>query len=307
MAVDPKLVAAIRRTLTQEVLNAAGLPRDWWGQKALDALLWLPTFRFSRKMARFDAEVASLGLAAASANLLQGFVERIGFWGQENIPMEGPVLLACNHPGAYDSFAVAAGLRRDDMHLIASGVNFTRSLPEMSRRFIYVTPDAGVRMAAVRQGLRHLERGGLLLVFPTGLVDPDPALWPQEAQGALQGWSQSLDIFMRRVPETRLVVAVASHVLAESCIRHPLTRLVRQDWQQRRLAEYLQVFQQLVFGRRFGLAPRVSYMPACSAVELQGQGGMHQEIHVCALQALQWHLHRAAEEFKPAGSPQAPV
>jgi hypothetical protein len=298
VGVDPDQVAVIRRTLTQELLNAVGLPRRWWGKRLLDIALWLPTWRFARKITQFDAEVASLGITTAARNLLQGFVERVDFWGREHVPLEGPVLLACNHPGAYDSFAVVSGLPREDVCVIASGVDFTHSLPSTSRRLIYVTPEASVRMAAVRQGLRHLQQGGILFIFPTGLVDPDPALWPELAFRALHDWSPSIEIFLRRVPETRLVVAITSHVLLEACARSPLTRLVRQDWQRRRLAEYLQIFLQLVSERSFGLAPQVSYAPACTAADL-GASKLNLAIQNLAAQALRAHLKRSSLDFHP--------
>jgi hypothetical protein len=294
--VDPRRVAIIRSTLTQEVLNAAGLPRQWWGQGLVDGLLWLPTRRLALRMARFDADAAGLGFAAASQNLLRGFIEQVSFWGREHIPPQGPLLLACNHPGAYDAFAVVAGLPRDDLRVIASGVDFLRSLPVTSERLIYVTPQAGVRMAAVRQGLRVLQEGRLLFIFPTGLVDPDPALWPDLAGRALQSWSQSVEIFLRRAPQTTLVIAITSHVLSVACARHPLTRLVRQDWQRRRLAEHIQIIQQLAFGRCFGLAPRVSFSPPCALSDL-GRSDLRKAILDRAAQALQEHLRRPQTDF----------
>jgi hypothetical protein len=258
-APDPDFVAQVRRAVTQEIYYALGLPRHWWGRRLLDPLFYLPAQRFAQKAARFDDEVARLGFAAAARNILRGIVERVGLYGAERIPAQGPVLLASNHPGAYDSFSLVTGLQRNDLRVVASGVDFTRSLPNMCERFIYVTQDPAVRMAAVRESLRHLQNGGVLLIFPTGLVDPDPALSPDQALQVLPTWHESVALFLRRVPQTQLVTTVVSHVLARVNLHNPLTRLVREDWQKRRLAEYLQVLQQFTFGKKFGLVPRVSY------------------------------------------------
>lgn len=296
ITLDPHRVAAIRRTITQEVLNALGLPRQWRGRVLVDALLWLPTRRFAHQMARFDAEIARSGIAAAARHLLAGYVNQVLVWGIEHIPPQGPVLLAGNHPGGYDTFAVLAGLPRPDLCMVVSGVDFTRSLPEASQRLIYVNADPGVRMMAVRQSLRHLRQGGVLFIFPTGLVDPDPTLWPDQALQALQNWSGSLEILLRQVPETRLVIAITSHVLAPACAYHPITRLARLEWQKRRLAEYWQIFQQLWLGRQFNLSPRLSFSQPCTIAEL-GRSELRQAILARAVQTLTDHIHRAEADF----------
>jgi hypothetical protein len=214
----------------------------------------------------------------------------------EQIPASGPVLLACNHPGSYDGVAVLSGMPRNDVRLIASGVDFTRSLPTMSQRLIYVTGDSGVRMAAVREGLRHLQAGGVLMIFASGLVDPDPALWPDQARLALRDWFGSVAMFLRHIPQTRLVVTITSHVLADTVMRSPLLRLVKLDWQKRRLAEYLQLMQQLALRRRFNLSPRVSFAPALTLSELGGRDAQA-GILVQAERSLEEHVNRPSAAF----------
>jgi len=147
-------------------------------------------------------------------------------------------------------------------------------------------------MMAVRQGVRHLQNGGILFIFSTGLVDPDPSVWPDAAVRALEHWSGSLEIFLRRVPETQLVTGIASHVLSAACAHHPLTRLAKQDWQRRRLAEYLQVFQQVAFGRRFGLIPRLSFSPPLVASSLNQDC-----IQSWARQAMGEHIERPLSDY----------
>ena len=289
MPPDPQLVTRIRQTITKEIYLAFGRSDHWWGRRIFDPLLWLPVQRFAIRAAQFDADVAGPGLAAAARNMLSGFVENVCVYGAENIPESGPLLLAGNHPGAYDSLAIVTGVRRDDVHVVASGVDFTRSLPVIARRLIYVTPDAGMRMKAVRECLRHLQSGGTLLIFPTGLVDPDPGLWPDEAYQTLQNWSQSLALLLQRAPETQLVIVTTSHVLSESAARSHLIRLVNQEWQRRRLAEYVQVIQQLALGRKFHLLPRVSFAPPVS-VRGMDSSSIRKIVQESAHKALEAHL-----------------
>jgi hypothetical protein len=146
-------------------------------------------------------------------------------------------------------------------------------------------------MKAVRECLRHLQSGGALLIFPTGLVDPDPGLWPEHAHQTLQNWSPSLALLLQRAPETQLVIVTTSHVLSELAVRSPLTRLVHQEWQRRRLAEYIQVMQQLVFGRKFHLLPRVSFAAPISVKEMDS-ASIQRQMQAGAQQALAAHLSR---------------
>jgi hypothetical protein len=66
------------------------------------------------------------------------------------------------------------------------------------------------------------------------------------------------------------VITIVSGVLAPSILRHPLNRL-QQNWRGRQLlAEVVQISQQVLFKRRFQLAPTVRFdMPlTISDVEL---------------------------------------
>jgi hypothetical protein len=259
MELSPTLVTEIRRAITQEIYNALGLPRQGWWRKLFDGVFWLPAQRFAAKSARFDRDLAEFDLQTAARNMLSGFVEQAKIFGVDRVPQSGPLLIASNHPGAYDGLVILSALPRKDIFIVVSGVDYTRSLPTASQRLIYVTPEPGVRLLAVRQCIRHLRSGGAVLIFPSGLVDPDPALFAEPARLALHKWSGSLDAMLRHAPQTRVLVTIASGVLDESCLQSPLTRLVKQDWQRRRLAEYVQIVQQLVLGRKFGLTPRVSF------------------------------------------------
>jgi len=71
----------------------------------------------------------------------------------------------------------------------------------------------------------------------------------------------SLSLFARRVPDLQVLVAIVSGVLSPACYRHPLTRIRRDQRLRQFLAEFLQVGQQVLFGRRFGLEPTVRFAP----------------------------------------------
>ena len=176
------------------------------------------------------------------------------------------MLIASNHPGAYDIIALIASIGRDDIKIIASGVPFTRSLIATSPHLIYVNPDdlgAPDRMVAIRSSIRHLQDGGALLIYPSGIVDPDPDIAPglEESIGT---WSGSLDIFLRRAPQTCVVPAIVSSVLSPRYFNNPLVRIPRTDWEKRKLAEMIQVIRQMISNKPIDLTPRLTFgEPAC--------------------------------------------
>jgi hypothetical protein len=100
------------------------------------------------------------------------------------------------------------------------------------------------------------------------MVDPDPAFLPG-AHEALQKWSPSLPLFLRLVLETKMLVTIVGGVLAQSCYRHPLTRLRKEQRLKQFLAEFIQVGQQVRFNRRFGLCPMVQFGEPLTAAVLQ--------------------------------------
>ena len=251
-------VDQLRGFLLQQIFTAFGRPIPGWMRLLLTPGFWPIAQKFARLTARLDQQVASGGINAGARWFLPHFVKDIRTLGTENIPPSGPLLVAGNHPGAYDVVAITASLNRDDLKIVASDESFYRSLPHIHPHFIYVTHDPHNRMGAIRNMIHHLEGGGALLLFPSGIVDPDPAILPGAHQ-ALQAWSGSLEIVMRKVLDTRLVIAISSGVLSATILKNPVSRLPRLAWQQRKLAEFLQVMLQLTFGLKFGLVPRLSF------------------------------------------------
>jgi tellurite resistance protein len=182
------------------------------------------------------------------------------------------LVVASNHPGSYDALLIASAVGRDDLKILVSDVPFLRYMYATSSNFIYTeTSQDGThsRASAARESVRHLRSGGALLVYASAQVDPDPALLPG-AREELQKWSSSLALFVRQVPETSVLVSIVSGVLAPSCYRHPLTRLRKEQRLKQFLAEFIQISQQVLFGRRFGLTPTVRFAAPLTAADLDG-------------------------------------
>jgi hypothetical protein len=264
-------VAELTRTMSTEALVALGLPRSGPLQTLLRPLVWPPSHRFARLAAEFDQRVALDGLTAATRWALPLCVEGTHALGVEHIPTSGPIIVASNHPGSYDVLVIASALGRDDLKIPASDVPFLRSMYATASHLIYTDTgeNAHARMAVVRDGVRHLRAGGALLLFASAQVDPDPALLPGASE-ELQHWSPSLALFLRKVPEARILVTIVSGVLAPSCFRHPLTRLRKEQRLKQFLAEFIQISQQVLFGRRFNLTPTVRFAAPLTADDLGG-------------------------------------
>ncbi len=117
-------------------------------------------------------------------------------------------------------------------------------------------------MQTVRSAVQHLKNGGALLIFPRGGIEPDPAFMPSP-DSEFDKWSRSLEIFLHRVPLTRVLVTTVSGVIAPASMRHPITwfRKTRADCQ--RLAFIYQMIRQVLSGRElFGLT-RVLHLAKC--------------------------------------------
>ena len=136
---------------------------------------------------------------------------------------------------------------------------FTQELESAGKHFIYAPPvdQTHGRMHTLRSSAHHLQEGGSLLLFPSGRIDPDPALFPG-ANLALNNWSRSLELLLRRVPDTQITLAIISGVLSPNSLRHPLTRLLR-NIETYRTAQLVQVVGQLFSPKKNRPIPQLSY------------------------------------------------
>ncbi len=261
-------ISEVRRTLIDEIFNAFGIPPTAWLRRFLWPLALFPAHRFARLITKFEHCTAQHGFPEAARRLLMRFIHQLTVSGAENIPPEGPLLIASNHPGGVDGLAIAASLPREDLKIVVSGVPFFQGLRFVRDHMIYTAQESQGRFMVVRSAIRHLKNGGSVLIFPSGLVDPDPALFPNSVD-VLGSWSSSLALMLDNAPGTRLLVTSVSGVLALECWRNPLVRLRRTMWEQQKLAEFIQIIQQLVLGRRFSLVPNVRFDVPITLPELR--------------------------------------
>lgn len=234
-------VETLTRVCTDDLLAAFGLgglrgpPRT-----ILEAAFRPPARWLAGQVATYDEIVGRSGLAAGGAWALQRMARRVVVEGIENIPREGPLLVVSNHPGLADAVALFTVLTRPELRVVAAGRNFLSELPNTARALIPVSDGPNERVAAVRIAARHLKRGGVVLTFPAGRIEPDPAVLPGAAQ-ALEAWSESVDLFARLVPGLTIVPAVVSGVLSRAALRNPLVYVRRSQRDREWLAATLQM------------------------------------------------------------------
>lgn len=257
-----------RQSLQQAILDEAfwvfGFDRRPWLRRLIEPLFRWPVGRFAQLTAGYENQVAQTGLREATQALMPHFIEKVDIIGDNHLPSGGPLLVVSNHPAAYDFFLIAATLPRDDLKLLASNINIVRKLPATADHFIFmasngVLGDSYSRMAAVRASIRHLRSGGALLIFPTGTVDPDPAVSAEGARQALSRWSPSLELLLRKVPEIQVVVSIVSGVLSPGWYKSPITRLRKEPHNKQKVAEIFQVVQQLFLPGSLKLYPRLAF------------------------------------------------
>jgi 1-acyl-sn-glycerol-3-phosphate acyltransferase len=198
----------------------------------------VPARRITETIFQYDRLVGSEGLATGSAWLLEQFTRFVVVGAPP--PAYGPLLIVANHPGLVDAMAICAQVPRNDLRILAAERPMLRLLPNVLTHLIFVKDDPQRRLSAIRAAASHLSTGGSLLTFPSGNIEPDPALHP-DAANCLQSWSDSLDLLARLVPNLTIVPTVTSGVISTNALRHPLSRLYRTAKQREWVAATLQV------------------------------------------------------------------
>lgn len=290
----------MRERITDEIFFALGFKRDGALRQLFGRLFYQPTQTFAKIFATADEAVGQAGLPAGSRVILERLGVAVQAAGADNIPPKGPLLVVSNHPGAYDSISLASMMPRPDMKIIVFETQLYRAMPNTHRCFIFASEDTVGRMVTLRNAVQHLQERGAILQFGTGKIEPDPEV-AQGAETWIGKWSHSLEIMLRKAPQTQVVLAIASGVVLPRFANHPLTWMRRGEINKRRLAEFLQVIQHLVRPNSVKVHVKLSFSPPCSVPDLEGSFETRRlmpQILTCA----QAHLSRHMQYFY---SPQA--
>jgi hypothetical protein len=262
--VDAELVA-LSRSLVVELAGSIGFRNSPLANRIIWPLFRPVTDRLARIGLTFDGNVVQFGFSRAMELTLKNFVTSVSARGTQDFPSEGPLLIVSNHPGTYDSLIVSSQLQRDDLRFISGDIPFLRSLPHAHEHFFCISDDQNVRMLATRKAIRHLKDGGAVLIYGFGHIEPDPAVYEDAAT--------FFDLFLKAVPEVRLLLSIVSHVVSPKWRNSLLYHLRPDPLDQRRLVEFGQVISQLLFPHRLMLSPFVSFARPVGVDELRRESG----------------------------------
>lgn len=105
------------------------------------------------------------------------------FWryrsfGRENVPCGGGVLIVCNHQSYVDPLLIGVGLNRQ-IHIMARRSLFHKFI--LFRWLIlslnaFPLNDSGVDVGAMKEAIRRLKRGKIVLLFPEGTRTSDGSI-----------------------------------------------------------------------------------------------------------------------------------
>jgi hypothetical protein len=253
--------------IIQEVLRLLNIPRETFSAKALSTALNTPANRLADLAEKFDDLVARSGLREASHSILERFIRGMEVHGLEHVPQRGPLLVVANHPGMIDGLLITANLPRPDIKIVASAMPIFTELQAMKDHLIYTTRNTFERLTVVREAIQHLHQDGAVLIFPRGVIEPDPAVLGGAIE-SINRWSRSLEIMIRQVPDTQVMVTIVSGVLSSWSIRNPLTWIRREISERQKVAEIIQGAQHLFLPRTISLKPKLRFSPPMSFVEV---------------------------------------
>ncbi len=283
--------AMLRRTLLEEMLRTRGVDPNGRLRRLIEPIGGRAIDHFLAIAIEFDRRVGEHGTLHAARWMLPRFVRGVEVAGDDQVPPEGPLLVLSNHPGSFDEIVIAATLPRHDLRVFANDHPILTSLPAVASRSVFSKAgDAHAAMAAVRNGIKNLRAGRTLLLFPNGRTDPDPRRTPG-AREAFATWSPSIELILRKAPETQVVFSIVSGVVSPTVMRSPFLRLRRPVLERQKLAQMIQVAVQLFVPRLFRQLPRITFSPSFSIDDLTSGGahGLHEGIVAHAQRMLDLH------------------
>ena len=251
----------LNSSFIHEIIRAMGLPNNGLTQPVIRFFFEKSTLQFANLVLGLDREIEQHGSMQGAKWLLHNFVTGFDVSGAELIPPAGPLIIASNHPASYDGMVIAACIPRKDFKIIIGEIPPYRFVPHISSCAIFSPPVKNTfgRMQTVRNAIRHLKNGGALLIFPRGGIEPDPAFMPAP-DAEFDHWSRSLEIFLRSVPETQVLVTTVSGVISKKIFNHPFTWFRKSRADRQRLAFMYQILRQALSGKElFGLRPRITF------------------------------------------------
>ena len=177
---DPSIVRqGARKVYDRRSLTYSNTFESVWTRNTIRALEWMTgKIEIIRRVRRFERMGASTGQAFWPATMkVMGIDLRTPDHQLARIPDSGPVVFVANHPhGLVDGMIMAdlIGRRRSDYRILTrsllNGIDESATSYMISVPFLH-DADAQAKMMVMRaQAMDHLSGGGLIALFPSGVV-----------------------------------------------------------------------------------------------------------------------------------------
>src|SRR5690554_4896185 len=135
MQAEPAPIESIKNAIYSEILGVIGKRDSRFADRLLRLCFGVPVGRISEMLVAFERDVNATGFNAAVNRLLSRFVSAVRIAGPVDVPEEGPLIVAANHPGSFDAVILAALIRRDDLTVMSSSLPFINCLPSVAPHF----------------------------------------------------------------------------------------------------------------------------------------------------------------------------
>jgi len=250
------LARQLARLSAREMVSALGVrSAPPLLQRGLSLPFYAASLSLGRTLATFEHELASLGLPEAAAGALSRFGVALRVSGVE--AGVGPCLVLSNHPGAFDAFSLMRAVGRRDLLILAADREFLRALGALSEHLLFVGEAPFERARALKRALAWLRRGGALLHFPAGKIEPD-ADFARPGAALLEEWQPGVSALVKACERVsgRVLVAGVRGVHSPRAKRLGLVRFA-----EKRGISTLSPLVQLVAGLR-DVNARVRLEPA---------------------------------------------
>ena len=227
--------------LAREGAEALGWERGRPGGSIARTLLRPAARRIAREFAACDEVFATRPLPDAARWTLAHFSAELEVACLDRVPRRGAILLVANHPGLTDAVGLIAALDRPDVRIVAADYPFLHAMRGLGPRLIFLGASGTSQLSWIRAVARDLRHGGVVLLFPAGRLEPDPAVLGRD--GALLPWSDSVALIARLAPDAQIVPAAVTGVLSARAFAHALTRIRSTARDRQRVATLLQMIE----------------------------------------------------------------
>lgn len=234
---------SLTRIVLEDIKTSANFKKRKIISWMIDTFGYRPAGWLAELLERIDDQLNETTLYETAGRAIQSFSDGLVVNNQGAIPVYGPLLVVANHPGLADILGVVASLKREDVKIVAQQKGFMRVLRNINRHILTIEPDSTFKLNVIREVIHALKDGMAVIIFPSGSLEPDSAIVPGAVE-SLQGWSDSIGVFLNKVPETQLLPLLVSNVLTEKAWNSRFAKLGRNQKRRQQFASVVQFIAQ---------------------------------------------------------------